>query len=246
MTRQIARASVRLVAFCVALWVAALDFVGLTISSRGKLTTVERAAWLHRWSRKLLSGWGITVQCEGRFPQSGLIVSNHLSYLDVLLFSSVAPCTFVAKSEVRNWPVVGMAARTAGAIFVERSRIQGARVANGQLEHSLRDGIPVVLFAEGTSSGGSSVLPFRSPMIEPAVRLGAVVTPACISYGLEDGSVERDICYWGDMVLVPHLLKLLTKERIHGRVCFGEPIEGYVGRKQAAALARQSVVRLLQ
>ncbi len=80
-----------------------------------------RAAWLHRWARVALYLLGTRVECHGTIPRSGLLVSNHLSYLDIIVFSSIQPCLFVAKSEVARWPLFGWLARAAGSVFVNRN-----------------------------------------------------------------------------------------------------------------------------
>lgn len=244
--KRAARISARLLIVSVLICGAGLDFIALIISTAGKPTALQRAAWLHRFSRKAVKHWKIGVTYSGQVPAAGLIVSNHLSYLDILLFSSIAPCTFVSKAEVRSWPIVGISAVLCGAIFVDRESPRATVNANRRIENALRAGVPVVLFAEGTSTHGSSVLPFRSPMMQSVVEAKAPLTPACISYQLEDGSVADDICYWGDHIFFPHILKLLTRKGISGGIRFGGPLQGIANRKQAAALARESVIHLLE
>ena len=99
------------------------------------------------------------------------------------------------------------------------------------------------MFAEGFSTNGSSLLPFRSPLMDSAVRASAPLTPACVSYRLAEGSVADDVCYWGDATFFPHILKLLTRRGIGGSLRFGEALHGLANRKQAAVLARERVVR---
>ena len=246
MFKRVARVSARLITFLVIFAQASLDVLVMSISARGLPATAARARWLHRYSRKLLEGWRISASTSGRFPAEGLIVANHLSYLDILLLSAAAPCAFVSKSEVRHWPLIGLAAKISGTIFVVREKRRATGEANRQIEQRLCEGVPVVLFAEGTSTDGSCLLPFRPSLFEPAVQLHSPITPAGISYELETGSVGRDICYVGDDTFLPHVLRLLAIERIRGRVSFGEPIRGYAGRKEAALLGRESVLRLLK
>lgn len=92
-----------------------------------------RAAWLHRWCRVALYLLGARVDCRGTIPRSGLLVSNHLSYLDIIVYSSIQPCLFVAKSEVERWPLFGWLARAAGSIFVNRNRRSDAEAAVGSI-----------------------------------------------------------------------------------------------------------------
>jgi len=231
----------RLLGLCWVILGSRLDFIRRRLTFRRTLTITERAAWLHYWSRDLLRRWGIRHAHLGDFPGGGMIVSNHLSYLDVLLFGAIAPCVFIAKSDLRRWPFFGALAKAGGAVFVNRRTGIGVRRTNRQIEEILRQGMVVVLFPEGTSSDGSAVLPFKSALFEPAVRLAAKITPAHVSYDLDSGSVAQDICYWGDMNFGLHLLKLLSKEGISGRVQIGQPLELPRDRKHAATLAREAV-----
>jgi len=204
----------------------------------------EREEWLTDACRGVLASLSVTVSAEGSMPQRGLIVSNHLSYLDILCYSSIAPCIFVSKSEVRGWPVFGRLATNGGTIYVDRkSRTDTGRVAN-EIEDALRSGIRVVLYPEGTSTGGDTVLPFHAPLLESAIRAGAVITPAAIAYKMEHGDPRQDVCYWGDMTFATHFLGLLGKGKVHARIVFGKSREGLEDRKTAARVLHQDVLAL--
>jgi len=224
---------------------ALLEFAELATARRRALTRRERAEWLHRWCRVGLQRLGISVEQRGDFPCRGLVVSNHLSYLDILALSATAPCLFVAKREVRSWPIYGWMARLSGTVFVDRERAHDAHRAAGEIEAALAEGTPVVLFPEGTSSDGSSVLPFRSPLFEPAIQYRAAVTPAYVSYRLAgEGSVTEDICYWGAMTFAPHLIRLLSLEGITAVLRFGDSIADLPDRKTAARRTHELVLNL--
>ena len=179
-------------------------------------------------------------------PPHGLIVSNHLSYLDILCISSIAPCVFVSKSEVRKWPVFGRLATNGGTIYIDReSKADAHRVAK-EIEEALRSGVRVVLFPEGTSSDGSGVLRFHAPLFESAVRASAVITPAALLYDMSSGDPARDVCYWGDMTFGTHFLKLLSKGDVRAKVMVGKSRQGLASRKEASAQLRKDVVELHQ
>lgn len=203
----------------------------------------ERAAWLHRWCKTCLRRLGVECDCNGVPPRNTLLVANHLSYLDVLVFSAITPCIFVAKKEVVGWPVFGSMARLSGTIFVDRRRRADVHRVAEQMAEAARAGVTVVVFPEGGSSNGRDVLPFYSSLLEPAVELQLPVTPAHISYTLRDGNPETDICYWGDMTLAPHLARLLSRHGVRPRIRFGQP-RVYSDRKQAATETREQVLRL--
>ena len=177
-------------------------------------------------------------------PQAGLLVCNHLSYLDIIVLSSIRPCVFVAKRDVARWPLFGWLARSAGTIFVDRRRRLAAGVAVDLMRDAMAGGSLVVLFPEGTSSDGSSVLPFKPALLEPALQLGCPVTAGAIDYSLPGGSVGDEVCYWRDMTLVPHLLNLCSKAEVKSMLSLARFDPRNVDRKQLALELRREIVRL--
>ena len=151
-----------------------------------------RAAWLRSWCRFACLVLGIRVTTHGSVPSSGLLVSNHLSYLDIIVLSSIRPCVFVAKRDVARWLLFGWLARAASTIFVDRER----RFSSGRVVNRIRDAIAggsvVVLFPEGTSSDGSTVLPFKSALLESAVQLRCQIAAASIDYAHPAETITRD------------------------------------------------------
>lgn len=225
------------------LWVASTAMLQFAwLRRRGRLALPARARWLQRASRRLLPRLGVSYAAEGKIPARGLIVSNHLSYYDILVFSAAAGCSFVSKAEVRSWLLFGPLARLAGTVFVWRHSAHRSAQAAEELTRCLRTGHPVTVFPEATTGDGSHLLPFRSTMFQAAIDAGVDVTPAAISYApLADGSVRMDVCFWGDMSPVPHALKLFSKRRIECRVQFGEPLPPSDNRKQLCRAAHEWV-----
>jgi 1-acyl-sn-glycerol-3-phosphate acyltransferase len=187
---------------------------------------------------------GIRVEAREPAPSSGLLVCNHLSYLDVLVLAALTPVLFVAKSEVRGWPILGWFARLGGTIFVQRDRRSPAVQSAQQIEAALRTGVVVVLFAEGTSSGGETVLPFKSALLEPATRSSHALTAGLLQYYLPGGSVSEEVCYWKDMTLVPHLINLMGKRGVRASVRFATLRGGSANRKELARQLHSEVLKL--
>lgn len=204
-----------------------------------------RAAWLHRWCRVACKLLGLRLRTDGSVPHAGLLVSNHLSYLDIIAFSALQPCVFVAKREVARWPLFGWLARSAGTIFVERARIRDCPRAAQEIRAALRANILVVLFPEGTSSDGSSVLPFKSALLAAERGSDAAIAAAALSYSAE-GSVADEVCYWGDMTLLPHLVNLCAKRELQAFVRFGRQQSFAGNRKIIAAQLHSEVASLLK
>jgi 1-acyl-sn-glycerol-3-phosphate acyltransferase len=214
--------------------------------TRGRISPSERAHWLHESCRTGLRRLGIEVHVTGCFPERGLLVSNHMSYLDILVYSSVAPCVFVSKKEVKSWPIFGQMARMAGTVFIDRSRSADTRLVNAEMLEALSSGAVVVLFPEGTSSDGASVLPFRPALFDAAVRANELITPAHLRYEVPDGSPGNDVGYWGSMSFFPHLLKLLSKRGIRALIHFSSEPRKFEDRKVAAQKIHEMVLELAQ
>lgn len=213
-----------------------------TLRIRGPLTLVDRAAWLHGAACRVLRAFGIRPTANGRVPTRGLVVSNHLSYLDIVILSAVMPCFFVSKAEIARWPYFGKAARTGGTIFLDRkSRASTVEVAR-QIADRIKLPVPVLLFPEGTSSDGLQVLSFHSSLYEPAAAAGAPVTAAAVRYVLDQGH-ERDLCWFDDTLFLPHLWKVLGTRGFSAQVTFGEP-HIYPNRRAAAAATHDEVVAM--
>ncbi len=197
-------------------------------------------------SRRALTALGIKLTVRGTPPANGLIVSNHLSYLDILAIGRIMPLSFISKAEVRSWPVIGYLGECAGTILIDRSKPSGVRAVNEAVESRLRNGASVGLFAEGTTTDGNTLLPFRAPLFRPATVTGAPVWPAAVRYSAPGHSVADEVCYWGDMTLGPHLLHLATIPHIAVEVLFADqPLTGDDPRQLAEA-AERAVRQLLQ
>ena len=187
-----------------------------------------------------------------------LIVSNHCSWLDIPVITSVAPVVFVAKSEVAGWPVIGLLAKLQRSVFVERARRHRTRDVNAEIARRLAEGDPVVLFGEGTSSDGNRVLPFRSALIgaardalAEAEHTGRVwIQPLSIAYtrmrSLPIARHERPhVAWYGHMSLAPHLTRLARHGRLDVSLTWGEPVafDEQSDRKQVARALEADVRR---
>ncbi len=202
------------------------------------------AEWLHEVCVQGLEAIRLQLTVRGIPPTQGLIVSNHLSYLDILCYSAAAPCVFVSKAEVEQWPIFGRYARWSGSVFVRRHDRGDAARANVKISASLTDGVPVVLFPEGTTTDGHRILRFHSSMLQPAIDIGAPITPCAIIYELDDGDPSREIAWWGDMTLMPHVWNMMSKQSIRATISFGEAIQASGERKHLGHALHDRVLTL--
>lgn len=208
----------------------------------GPRTLERRALWMQQCARRVLKRMDIAYSVKGDPAPHGLVVANHLSYLDIAVLSAVMPCFFVAKMEIGSWPFFGTAARSGGTIFVDRGSLESARSVAEQMKQRLMlpIAVPVLLFPEGTSTDGSSVLRFHSRLIDPATSLGVPITTAAIRYTIHDGTPERELCWYGDETFVHHLWKALGVSGFEAEVQFGEP-RVYADRRVAARATHDEI-----
>lgn len=213
--------------------------------------------WFHRI---LLRLFNVRVTERGKPPgeTATLVVSNHVSWLDIPVIGSLHPVSFIAKSEIENWPVVGLFARLQRSVFIDRQRKKATAEVNDALAHRLVKGEAVVLFAEGTTSDGNRLLPFRSSLVgaaQAALMHGSVervlLQPLAISYARRHGMpvTRRDrpfIAWYGDMDLAPHLKMFVRATPLDVVVTWGEPIPFNGNRKEATALAEAEVRKALR
>ncbi|MGE0230242.1 MAG: lysophospholipid acyltransferase family protein [Flavobacteriaceae bacterium] len=204
----------------------------------------------HRMTLRVL---GIRVRFAGEQLVEGpaLLVSNHVSWLDIPVIGAIAPLVFVAKDDVSSWPGFGWLAKLQYTVFVARERRTRTMQDGGAIGERLQLGDRAVLFAEGTSSDGNRVLPFKSSLVG-AVLAGrdtpVRVQPMALVYtgraGLPLLRRERPfVCWYGDMTLVPHLLHIFSSPPLDVTIAFGPVMEmaGAAERKQVTAAAHAFV-----
>lgn len=191
----------------------------------------------------MLGALEVRVEMSGKVPAEGLVVCNHLGYLDVIVIAAQAPLVFVAKSDVIKWPIIGRLLKSAGTILADRHRRRSAATTAAEIFSAMENGLPVVLFPEGTSSDGSCVLPFKPTLLQVALDSGKPITPAAISYTASTGDVKNDVCYWGDHVFLSHLFRLAKIGDLSVRLVIGDAPELPSDRKIAARMLHGKVAR---
>jgi 1-acyl-sn-glycerol-3-phosphate acyltransferase len=196
---------------------------------------------------------GIRIHAHGKIHRGPvLIVSNHISWLDITVLTTFAPMVFVAKREVAAWPIFGLFAKLQRCVFVDRERRSATVDVNETIAARLAEGDHVVLFGEGTSSDGNRVLPFRSSLLG-AAHAGAtapevVIQPVSIAYiglgGMPAGRQHRpQLAWYGGMDMLPHLGNILRRGAIDVIVTWGEPLSS-AEASDRKALSRQLEIQV--
>jgi lyso-ornithine lipid O-acyltransferase len=219
--------------------------------------------WYHRQVCKLV-GIRLTVEGEVAKAQGVLLIANHVSWLDIAVLSALAPVSFVAKHEVAAWPFVNWLAKLQRSVFVDRSRRNEAGDKANEILTRLRSGDHIVLFAEGTSSDGNGVVPFKTALLAAAKPRGGAPAGATVSaqtvalaypkiHGLPLCRRGRHVVAWyGDMDLASHAWRLLGRGPIDAHIRIGPPVplDAFPDRKALARYAedkvRKDVVELLR
>lgn len=203
--------------------------------------------YYHRLVCRIL---GVRLNVLGKPPNAGplLIVSNHVSWLDIVVLSAIAPISFTAKTEVNGWPFFGSLARLQRTVFVDRNRRHATGNSRDEMQERLKAGDSLVLFPEGTSSDGRRVLPFKSSFFGAANIEGVLVQPVTLAYnGQWNLPMTRrrmpSYAWYGDMDLAPHLLGALEAGPIEVTVICHPvlSLSGEVNRKALAWHAEEQV-----
>jgi 1-acyl-sn-glycerol-3-phosphate acyltransferase len=236
------RAIIRTFVFCTAtaglysVWLCGVPFA--LLSTRATLSW--RKVCVRTWARATAAVCGLRLEVQGAPPRGAFfLVTNHLSYMDIVALAACTDCVFIAKSEVARWPALGLLARCAGTIFVKRNSRRSLPTTLAQIERAFAQGLGVVLFAEGTSTGGAHVSPFKSSLLELAAQRRTPVHYASVSYRTPRGEApaRASVCWWGDMTFPRHLFELFQLSEFAARVSFGaRPIQAADRKALAQAL----------
>ncbi|MBS1162318.1 MAG: 1-acyl-sn-glycerol-3-phosphate acyltransferase transrane protein, partial [Burkholderiaceae bacterium] len=178
------------------------------------------------WSRLLLAICGVRLRVTGLplppviahtgiEPGSGgrMLLANHVSWIDPFALNASAPSRFVAKAEIRAWPLLGTLVTLVGALYIERGRRHAVASANHRVRERLKDGETVAVFPEGTTTDGHSLLPFHSNLVAPALEAGAECWPVALRYN-ENGEPTKAAAFIGEMSIVTSLWNILLARRL--------------------------------
>ena len=238
------RASYRLLLLCILTGVLTIIWLGRIPFLRRERRNPWRGIMVGLWARNAVRIMNAKIQVQGKPPTPPFfLVSNHLSYLDIILYQTQMPCVFVAKSEVAHWPVIGWLARAIGTLFINRKSRRDVVRVNAEIEEALLSGDGVILFPEGTSSKGESVLPFKTAILASVTNLGYPVYYASVTYKTPQNEPDASttLCWWGDMTFADHVFNVLKLPAFEATLIFGDDAVQATDRKEMARVLNERI-----
>lgn len=207
-----------------------------------------RERLVRRWSARLLRICRVELErgqgADGEQTALGhaLIVSNHISWLDIFVINSLHPCRFVAKAEIRAWPVLGWLVAQAGTVFIARGNRRDLRHIFKGLVDALAQHQRVAFFPEGTTASQGSLLPFHANLFEAAIDAEVPVQPVALAYLDSAGGWHPAVDYTGDTTFVDSIFRILKGEPVRARLACLAPIETQGAHRRELAKAAHDAI----
>jgi 1-acyl-sn-glycerol-3-phosphate acyltransferase len=209
----------------------------------------KQQCMMKNWAGGILKILHINLQCSGEIPEQQtkrvLLVANHISWLDICVMMAASPTQFVAKSEIRNWPVIGFLCKRIGTLFIERAKRSDTLRINREISNALRSGERVCIFPEAGTSDGTKINHFHASLLQSAIIAEANLYPVAIRYLDHKGDISRDAAYI-DVSLVVSLQKILKQPCIDAVATFSDAIHpAGKNRRELARLAEHAIANTL-
>jgi 1-acyl-sn-glycerol-3-phosphate acyltransferase len=178
----------------------------------------KRDALKTHWLKIFSAIVNLSITQEGELPkQATLIVSNHISWLDIIVIGQYLPAYFVAKSDILSWPIIGYLSKQGGTIFIRRGDKKHIKATTEKMVWVLKQNSTIIAFPEGTTTKGDEVLGFHASLFQPALLTKSAIQPVVIQY---QGAAKKQAPFIGEDDFIPHLIKMLSMDKIEVRVCF--------------------------
>lgn len=209
-----------------------LFFVCIHIAS-GLVTVVNIFPWVSRqgrrklqqnWSRRLLVILGVRLEVAGPSVEGSFLLANHISWLDIFVINAIAQATFVSKSDVRDWPLIGLLCIKTGTVFLERGSRSAAMRINQTLVEKLGQGEQIAVFPEGTTNDSMALLPFRAALLQSAIEAGSAVQPLALRYIDAQGMPAASFAYCGETTFWQSLCAIAATRGVNANITILERI----------------------
>jgi len=179
----------------------------------------HKAKLIQWWCKHLLAAFNLRVVSYGNVPEAdtqlnnAMFVANHISWSDIHALNSIVAIRFIAKSEIRNWPIFGYLVSRANTLFIDRSKKKDAKRTINVALQSLQAGDTLCLFPEGTTTDGTLIQPFKSSLLQAAIEAQSTIWPVAIHYPHPSGGANIDVAYAGETTLVESMQKILSQKQ---------------------------------
>ncbi len=231
-------------------WVRLLTHVMVGLMAVGvvypRVSPTRRAHLTGWWAKKLLRILNIVLTVHGARPAAQtrnlIIAANHVSWVDIFVISAAHPARFVAKSEIRDWPIAGWLSDKAGTIFIRRTRRSDTAKINDLMHAALSEGASIGLFPEGTTTKGDKLLKFHTSLFEPAVVNSATLAPAAICYRASDGERNEAVAFIGELSFAESVSLIIRQKSMIAEITFAPQIEASALTRRELALRAEGAV----
>ncbi|MBL0124340.1 MAG: 1-acyl-sn-glycerol-3-phosphate acyltransferase [Betaproteobacteria bacterium] len=231
-------------------WVRLLTHVAVGLTMVGIFFPHASPTWHAHltgwWAKKLLRILNIVLSVRGARPAAQarnlIIAANHVSWVDIFVISAAHPARFVAKSEIRDWPIAGWLSERAGTIFIRRTRRSDTAKINDLMHAALADGASIGLFPEGTTTKGDRLLKFHTSLFEPAVVNSATLAPAAICYLSSDGERNEAVAFIGDLSFAESVGLIIGQKSMIAEITFAPQIEASALTRRELALQAEGAI----
>lgn len=235
-------------------WIRLLAHVSVGLLVVGlvypRVMPARRAAITRWWSAKLLRILNIVLSVHGMRPdltaRNLIIAANHISWVDIFVINATQPSRFVAKSEIRDWPIAGWLCDRAGTIFIRRTRRSDTAKINETMHAVLAEGATIGFFPEGTTTSGGKLLKFHTSLFEPAVANKATLAPAAIRYRASDGDRSEAAAFIGELSFSESVALIIRQKSMIAEITFAPGIDaGSQTRRDLALEAEAAIAAIL-
>ena len=216
--RLLYKLSLIILLFSYGLIIAGAIFPALNLLCSANQAKSKRNALKIHWLKRFSAILNLRITKKGELPtQTALFVSNHISWLDIIVIGQYLPAYFVAKSDILSWPIIGYLSRQGGTIFIRRGDKKHIKATTEKMVWVLKQNSNIIAFPEGTTTTGDEVLGFHASLFQPALLTRSAIQPVALQY---QGAAKQQAPFIGDDDFIPHLIKILSLDKIEVRVCF--------------------------
>jgi 1-acyl-sn-glycerol-3-phosphate acyltransferase len=206
----------------------------------------KKKALIRRWSRQLLQMLNVKLRVQwrhdGGLPGNALIVANHISWLDIFVLDAFHPARFIAKAELKRWPIVGRLSANVGTLFIERERRRDTHTVNRHTVDALARGDLVAVFPEGTTSDGTGLLKFHSSLFQPIVDAGGHVQPVAIRYRTPADEYSDAPAFIGELTLLQSFWRVIGERALVAELHLMPPLSAKERhRRELSAAAAEAI-----